>query len=413
MNIKLQISEVVRLISNRVPMEQICKQLTPLADQAKIGLPAPQTGAGYLQWSLQGNGWVAFSEANASQKAVVAKLYHERSESMLATLKSSPLKDVVLTVPSDDFIYFRENGLDYEITLVAWGYKYPNQLPCTELSTWIDKSASQKVCIGFKWDDKLLINYDFSLENQKRKTSDDGFFYVDGSLPVGKEYRIKTNSDTLFMLKVEQGKEEYIFDLTQYAYVDISVQKDNAAIANCVCEVVFNGMRHQLETNGAGCVSLKLPLVCTPTGELQQPQPLCQAICQSEKQEQIPLSDGKRLIFNFSFQSEVKQGLNPELPISSILPSPPTATPIPPLVESESKFVEIKLLDYGGSPMADLDFTLVTKKKGRVKLKTDANGVSSIPQEWFTRKEKFQVRVEISPEYQEMHDLHNVKNTKK
>lgn len=409
MNIKLQISEVVRLINNRIPMELIYKQLTPLAEQAKIGFPAPQTGAGYLQWTLQGNGWIAFSKANAEQKATVSQLYHERSKTILATLKDSPLKDIIFTVPSEDFIYFRENGYDYEISLIAWGYKYPNHLPCTELSTWINKSILQKVYIGFKWDGKLLTNYNFSLANLKRKTSDDGLFYVDGALPVGKEYQIKANSNIPLTLKVEQGKEDYIFDLTQYVYIDITVLKDNIAMANCICEIKFNGIQHQLETNETGCASLKLPLVCNVMGELLQPQPTCQAKCQNETQEQIPFSNVERMKFNFSFHSKANHPLKPESPEPSIPLIPPT----PSVVKQNLKFVEIKLLDYSGSPMADLNFTLVTKRKGSVKLKTDANGICNIPQEWFTKKEKFQVKVEISPEYQEMHDLHDTKNTKK
>lgn len=412
MNIKLQISEVVRLINNRIPMEQVCKQLTPLGKQAKIDFPAPQAGAGYLQWSLQGNGWTAFSKASTEQKAVVAQLYLERSESMQTTLKNSPLKNVVFTVPSEDFIYFRENGLDYEISLIAWGYRFPNQPPCTELSTLLNKEILQKVCIGFKWNDKLLINYDFNLANLKRTTSNDGLFYVDGLLPVNKEYQIETNSGTIFTLKIEQRKEEYIFDVTQYAYIDITVRKDNIAMANCACEVIFNGIQRQLETNEAGYASLKLPLVCNTIGELTQPQPTCQVMCLSETQEQIPFSGEERCLFNFSFQSEVTPHTQTEFPV---FPTRPTSSvsPVPPIVEPKPKFIEIKLLDYAGNPMADLDFTLVTKRKGRVKLKTNSNGICSIPQEWFTKKEKFKVIVEISPEYQKTHELHDVKSTKK
>ena len=411
MNIKLQISEVIRLISNRVSMELVCKQLDPLSKQAKIGFPFPQTGAGYLQWSLQGDEWIAFSKANAEQKAVVAQLYRERSGSMLAALKTSPLKEVIFTVPSEDFIYFRKNDLDYDISLVAWGYKFPNQPPCVELSTWIDKLTLQKVCIGFKWNDQLLANYDFSLASFKRKTSNDGLFYVDGLLPVGNEYQIKTNSDDLFVLPVDREREEYIFDLTQYAYVDISVQKDHAAMANCACEVNFNGMRYQLETNGTGCVSLKLPLVCTPIGELLQPQPLCRVTCQSETQEQTLSCDGEKCLFAFLFHSEIIQPSQTELPASPT-PEPLPASPISPLIKPKLKFIEIKLLDYGGNSMADLDFILVTRRKGNVRLKTDSNGVCRIPQDWFTKKEKFQVKMEISSEYQETHDLHDVKKTK-
>lgn len=409
MNVKLCINEVVRLIDNRVPTELIYKQLAPLARQVRLELPMPQTGVDYLQWSLPGDDWMSFSQVSEEQKPVIAKLYQQRREQMVTACKASPLIEAALTIPSESFLYFRKNGMDYDISLVAWGYKYPYQVPCMELDTWIKKEISQKVCIGFKWDDQLLENYQFYLDNFDRRTSVDGWFYVDKPLPVGNEHAVKTTSGVLFTLKVEQGKEEYIFDLTQYAFVDVAVQKDRVALKNCSCEVLFNGRRYQLVTDEAGTASLKLPLVCTPLGKLLQPQSVCQVMCQSERQEQAPYSDGDRLAFHFSFLSEKPKEPEPFKPFEE---KPETIMPSPKEL-SEPQFVEIKLLDYGGYPLPNLDFTLVTKKKGGVQLKTDANGICNILQEWFTGKEKFQIKFDISPEYQKTHDLHDVKNEKK
>lgn len=409
MNVKLHINKVIRLIDNCVPTELICKQLAPLTEQIRLKLPMPQTGAGYLQWSLPGNDWISFSQATEEQKPVIAKLYQQRREQMVIACKASPLIEATLTIPSEDFVYFRKNGVDYDISLVAWGYKYPYQVPCMELDTWIKKEISQKVCIGFKWDDQFLENYLFYLDNFDRRTSLDGLFYVDKPLPVGDEHAVKTASGVLFTLNVEQGKEEYIFDLTQYAFVDIAVQKDGVALKNCSCEVLFNDRQYQLVTDEVGTASLRLALVCTPLGELLQPQPVCQVMCQSERQEQVPSSDGDRLAFHFSFLFEKSKECETFKPSEE---KPKTI--IPPLEEQpETQFVEIKLLDYGGYPLPDLNFTLVTQKKGEVQLKTNADGICHIPQEWFTGKEKFQIKFNISPEYQQTHDLHDVKNKNK
>ncbi len=414
MNVKLYLNEIVRLIDDRVSTKAIYNQLAPLAEQASLTLTMPQAGAGYLQWPLPGNDWKPFPQATEEEKPVIAMLYQQRREQITATNKQSLVLKSVLTIPAEDFIYFRKNGTDYDIALVAWGYRYPNQRPCTELNTWIKKAPVQEVRTGFEWDGCLLENYPFYLDNFERKTSTDGIFYI-GVMPVGKEFTLRTFFGTSFVLKVEQGKADYIFDLTQYAFVDITVRKDNEALKNCPCEVSFNGNRYQLVTDGLGTASQRIPLVCTPIGELLRPQPICQVMCQSEQQEQPPCNDGDRLAFNFFFQT-----VKPEEPKKPKQTNPPKPTdtkeePEPPEEERapEPMFIELKLLDYGGYPLTDLDFTLVTKKKGEVPLKTDANGMCSVPQEWFTRKEKFKIKFSVSPKYQQTHDLHNVRNKKK
>lgn len=414
MNVKLYLNEIVRLIDNRVPVKAVYNQLAPLAEQVKLRLPMPQAGAGYLQWSLPGNNWKPFSQAPEEEKTVIAKLYQQRKEQLKAAYKASPMMDAVLTTPSEDFIYFRKSGTDYDISLVAWGYRYPNQLPCKELNTWIKKEILQNVRIGFEWDGQLLENYLFYLDHFERKTSTDGWFDTKQPLPIGNEYVLKTSSGTVFILKVEQGKGDYIFDLTQYAFVDITVQKDNVALKGCVCNLLFNDRHYQFVTDETGSVSQKIPLVCTLLGELAQPQPTCQVTCQSERKEQVPCRDGDRLAFKFFVQTEKKIPGKPR-PDSSVKidPEMPKKEKSGKEQDVTPQFIELKLLDYGGYPLAELDFILVTKKKGEVTLKTDDNGICRVPQEWFTRKEKFKIRFSISSEYQQIHDLHDVKNKKK
>lgn len=415
MNVKLYLNGIVRIIDNRVPIHAVHKQLAPLADQIRLCLPMPQAGSNYLQWSLPGNDWRPFSQAAEEEKKVIALLYQQRREQLMAVNKQSPILEAALTTPAEDFIYFRKNGTDYDLALVAWGYRYPNQRPCMELNTWIQKTSVQEVRIGFEWGGCLLENLPFYLDNFERKTAADGMFYV-GVVPVGKEFTLRTVSGSTFVLVVEQGKADYVFDLTQHVFVDIAVRKDNEALKDCPCEVFFNGNRYQLVTDSVGTVSLKMPLVCTPLGELLQTQPACQVTCQSEQQEQTPCNDGDRLAFNFLFQTE--QPKKPVYPDSSKVDEtkdskvPQEDTEEEELVP-ELQFVEIKLLDYGGYLLPDLDFTLVTKKKGEVPLRTDANGVCIVPQEWFTGKEKFRIKFTVSPEYQQKHDLHGIKNKKK
>ena len=104
MNIKLQLGEVRLLIDKRFPIEQISNQLQPIAKQANLIFAEHQLGAGYLQWALPGTNWTAFSSGSDQQKAVIAQVYKERKTQMQKSLEGSFLKDIIFSVPSEDFI---------------------------------------------------------------------------------------------------------------------------------------------------------------------------------------------------------------------------------------------------------------------------------------------------------------------
>ena len=163
MNVKLRITEVVQLIDKRLHIEQVSRQLQPIASQAGIMLVEPQAGAGYYQWSLPGDGWTAFPKGSESEQSAVAIILKERKTSFTSALKGSPLVDAVFTMPSADFVYFRPSGTSYEVALTAWGMKFPDRPATHELDTYISKSSLQVVSIGFEWAGTLLPHFSFLL----------------------------------------------------------------------------------------------------------------------------------------------------------------------------------------------------------------------------------------------------------
>ena len=173
MNIKLQLSEVRLLIDKRFPIEQIGSQLQPIARQANLIFAEHQVGAGYLQWSLPGMDWNAFPNGSDEQKTIVAQIYKERKAQMQSALQGSFLKDIVFSVPSEEFIFFRQDGDKWEIALTAWGYKYPDKPASGELDTWISRQDLQNVKIAFAWADQYLPDFSFKLSGHTRITSSD------------------------------------------------------------------------------------------------------------------------------------------------------------------------------------------------------------------------------------------------
>lgn len=408
MNVKLHLGEVVPLLEKHISKKQVHQLLSPIAAQANLMFPEEKSGFGYLQWDLPGNDWISFMDGDDNQKSSVAQVYQQRKSIMRSALKGSPFETAIFTVPAEEYIYFRPKGNSWEIAVTAWGYKYPNKPGSGELDIYITKTIMQDVMIGFQWADKLLPNLAFRLNGLPRTTEEDGWLRMDGQLPLDSRFDLILYSGQRFVLTVEKGKSEYIYDLTQYFQVEVAVNQDEKPLENCTCEINFNGIHH-VTTDFQGHASLRLPMICDTEGVLINPQPDCIVTCMEEIQKASPAASNDVLNFVFSFKTKKKEPIVPEPPI--IPPKPIDDDIVDP--PHEEKFVYIRLQDYGGFPLPDLEFVLTTKKKGEVSLKTDSEGICIVPQEWFTHKEKMKVNFVISPEYQEKHDLHDKKSKKK
>ena len=411
MNVKLHLGEVVPLLEKHISKKQVHQLLSPIAAQANLMFPEEKSGFGYLQWDLPGNDWISFMDGDDNQKSSVAQVYQQRKSIMRSALKGSPFETAIFTIPAEEYIYFRPKGNSWEIAVTAWGYKYPNKPGSGELDIYITKTVLQDVMIGFKWAEELLPNLAFRINGLPRTTEEDGWFKMDGQLPLDSKFILELHSGQRFVLTVEEGRSEYIYDLTQYMRVEVGVKQDEKPLENCTCEINFNGI-HNIITDSQGLASLRLPMVCDTMGTLVHPQPDCIVACMEEIQIANPVADNEVLTFAFSFKTEREDPIVPEPPII-----PPVIEPEEPIKDpdlpKQKEFVYIRLQDYSGFPLPDLEFILTTKKKGEVSLKTDSEGICIVPQEWFTHKEKMKVKFVISSEYQEKHDLHDKKSKKK
>lgn len=411
MNVKLHLGEVIPLLDKHISKQQVHQLLSPIAMQAGLLFPEENSGFGYLQWDLPGNDWISFMDGDENQKSSVAQVYQQRKAIMRSALKGSPIEVAIFTIPAEKFIYFRPQGNSWEIAVTAWGYKYPNKPGSGELDIYITKTVLQDVMIGFQWADELLPNLAFRINGFSRVTEEDGWFKTDGQLPLDSRFIIELHSGQRFNLTVEKGRSEYIYDLTQYMQIEVAVTQDDKPLKNCTCEINFNGI-HSITTDFLGHASLRLPMVCDSMGILVHPQPDCIVTCREEIQKTNPVACNEVLNFAFSFKTEQEEPVVPEPPIIPpfIEPEKPIIDPEPP---KQEEFVYIRLHDYSGFPLPDMDFILTTKKKGEVSLKTDSEGICIVPKEWFTHKEKIKVKFVISSEYQEKHDLHDKKLKKK
>lgn len=402
MNIKLQTNKVISLLANISP-EQLHHILSPLAEETDLTLPPTKIGYGYYQWTLDGEDWVPFSNLNDTQKAIVAEIYQERIKRIKTHLTGSPMQDFALRVPSEEYIFIRNknDNKGYDIALVAYGYRFPHKAPLVSLDTWVKQTEKESVKIAFTWDNTLLTNFPFLLENENRITNKDGWFVCDGELPTGTSYNICTLNKTCFDLIVEKGKQEYVYDLTKNANISVQIRLDGQPIAGATCKISFRGKTQEITTDNHGTAQLKIALEGGYNGDIVEPQPPCEVTYNNDTQIKIPELGTTFYLFDHITEE----------PIVPIQNTPPINKKEP--VKQEERKVCFTLLDYEGFPLTEMPFTIKTKRKGTIKLVTDNKGKCEILKEWFTANEKIKVCFDISPEYQNSHNIHNTKKRKK
>lgn len=414
MVVKQDVNSLYQVVSKKQSFWTWYERISPIGKKENVVFPDIQSGVGKYVWRWDGDNWQKFSSAPDSEKPFIAREYDKRKNNIQTALKDSILRNDIFTVPEDgEFIYYRKNedGM-YEFAVAAWGFKYPNKPIGNEIYTWITKIPMQDVNIAFAWNGKKCSEIDFSLNNLPKKTGKDGFYRI-GVLPVGERHQITCPDQKTETLEVTQGQSEYIYDLTKYFNVEISIIKDGLPVENGICEVYFNKKSNEVTTNTDGKASLHLPLLCNDAAKIANPQPPVKVSYTNDSQDKTPSTEEE--ILKFLFQYETPKPPEPE-PEHAPEPEPqPVNTPQPQHIhepEPKKEMVMFTVLDYGGHPMPNLDIVLMTKIKGEIPLSTNGEGKCSVPKEWFTPGEKLNVKFKVSDEYQASHDIHDPKKRK-
>lgn len=305
MKIKLPLKSLTQLFDSLANVRQAYSQLQRMAVEQDLLFADFNVGNGYLEWDLPGEGWTKFIDAPAARKSDIAEIYEQRKNALLSKLKGSFLSSFVFSVPSDDFIFFRTAGDKTEIALVAWGFRYPDRAPSGELETWIRKVPMQDVRLAFEWDGVKLPMVPFTVQGLQRRTSADGYFYFDRKLEVGSVLDMVSPEGQSFTLTVEQGKSDYITDMTKYFTAHVSVSKNKEPLPETPCEVEFNGTTKSITTDVNGEASIRIPLTCDIMGTLSAQQPACVVKCREVEQQAVPSTPGQILDFKFAFDTKI------------------------------------------------------------------------------------------------------------
>lgn len=296
MNICIQRNNIVSVIPPNVSYDQLALALKSLCNASDVHFCRRQVGYDKLLWKLPDDGWTALSVVTPPLQQLVRQHFEDCCQQLIhANRGNVALVEAALSVPSDDFIFFRQqSGGIIEIAVTAWGYKFPKPGGGNPpKAKGHPHSERQDVRICFVYDSQRLPDYSFSINDIRRQTSAKGVFEA-GTHSVGTMFPIATDDGSIFTLIVEKGKVLYEFDLTKYFMIEVNVQKGGKPLSNVLCELFYNGRKTSITTGGNGRAEVELPFAMTSAD--------CTVTVEGEKQSKqatMPLT-----VFNFDLPYE-------------------------------------------------------------------------------------------------------------
>lgn len=326
-----------------------------------------------------------YSEANAMEKEEIAAWLEVCKNEVCATLQPSmPYASTLFIIPSRDQIFwYHDSDGNVRVTLTQWGFSLktrgvdvdvismlisePRQLTQADVSLHIDYS-----------DGKPAANTDFNLllfNGIKPCVTDEaGSFHV-GHLFCNKTFAVEDASGGNHHDFEVKRDAEYraVFEWRTCYTVAVENQKGERKPG-----FSFNIDGKPVVTNADGEYSAEL--VLTPARKLR--------VEAKDTVAEFALNrDAGQNSFLVKITDE-EQKLEP--------PRPPKLEP-----KSEPGEIKVTLLDTDGFPLPDLPFSIISNRGMKIDAKTGNDGSASISRAGFSKKGKYKIVFNITPDYRE------------
>ena len=241
-----------------------------LADEKDLCFAERRQGAGYFLWRHPDNDWLRLSECDPEEKDRLLAEYKSAQSRVLAKIREnamlSSLGEKVFSVPNETYIWYKDDLDGLRFLLTGWGYKYPLAASGGPIVEGTEEDAKQDVRIGFSYLEAMQPGMDFtvgpkaSVNNKQFTTDESGMAYV-GKLHPGVTYAILfLPFGRSFELTVQEGRCDYIFDVTRKAFLTVFASRDGQPVCGALCTIGYAGQEYNLPFPESGRVTQSLVL---------------------------------------------------------------------------------------------------------------------------------------------------------
>ena len=229
-------------------------------------------GQGFFEWTFTCDSEpMILSQAPEDDAMVVWDEYNKLGEQVTRAFgENSIIAQRILHVPNEDFIYYYKDAAGMiQIVLTGWGFanrRGPSVGPIQKELPLEDPDPI--INIGFMRDGEMVGDRKFLLSTagqikpNELTTSADGFYHFDKTFKKGSEFSVTDQaSGKEFPLKVTADQLDYVFDITQYATVNITVTLDDKPAAGKEVSLTYRGNTQTLMTDENGHIATDLVLI--------------------------------------------------------------------------------------------------------------------------------------------------------
>lgn len=241
-----------------------------LADEKELCFAERKQGAGYFLWRHPDNDWLRLSACDPEEKERLLSEYETIRSRVLAKLRENAvlasLGDKVFSVPDGSHIWYKDDLDGLRFLLSGWGYKYPLAASGGPIVEGTEEDIKQDVRVGFTYLDSLQPQMEFTIgpkasaTNKQFMTDESGMAYV-GKLHPGVTYAVLfLPFGKTFELTVQDGCEEYVFDVTRRAFLTVVASRDGQPVSGQVCTIEYAGQEYGNSFSESGRITQSLVL---------------------------------------------------------------------------------------------------------------------------------------------------------
>lgn len=268
MDIKIRTNSIYKRIAKEVKSsEQLNNLFKDILTADENIFASIDFGSGYYVWTLpSGYDWHKLSQA-ADKDLVREALSQKKSriQRKLAGMLDSGQMEAVFSVPSDDYIFYSQDETGgMKLCLVAWDYQLPAKTEVVDGGFRIPvPPPCQDVRLIFKEAGRPASFYrcvikTISNSTAEKRADENGCMELN-SLCVGYNCSIQSIDKTRdFSFVVEEGKNEYVFDVTENLHIEVAVTKDGTPAMGMPVRITYQGRESELFTNDEGLASLEV-----------------------------------------------------------------------------------------------------------------------------------------------------------
>lgn len=241
---------------------------TQLAGEKDLCFAERRQGAGYYLWRHPDNDWLRLSACDPIEKERILSEYKSVLSRVMKKIRENetlaPLADKVFSVPDESHIWYKDDFEGLRFLLSGWGYKYPLAASGGPIVEGTEEDFKQDVRVGFTYLDALQPQMEFTIgpkasaTNKRFITDDSGMAYI-GKLHPDVTYAVLfLPFGKVFELTVQEGREEYVFDVTRKVFLTVSANRDGEPVSGSVCLIQYAGQEYSLPFPEGGRVTQSL-----------------------------------------------------------------------------------------------------------------------------------------------------------